>query len=106
MSSERSQIEAATRTTSRLKDAMLLHSRAASIRNDAVFLQVLTPLQAAKYMKWLGDNKQRCYHVINRMKAAARSDDDNDDAADASGEMSLLDICMRLDEVLRISKNF
>jgi hypothetical protein len=97
ISSERSQIEAATRTTSRLKDAMLLHSRAASIRNEATFLQVLTPIQAAKYMKWICDNKQRCFHVIAGKKTSE---------TDLSGEMSLLDICIRLDEVLRISKNF
>ena len=95
---ERSQISAAVRMSSRLRDAIVLQAKATAMRSAMTYLEILTPVQAAKYLFWVNQNRDRCTTKVG----ASRT---NVEFGSSSRDFSLLEICMKLDEVLRISQN-
>jgi hypothetical protein len=92
---DRSQIAAATRMTSKLKEAVLYQSHAAAVRSEKSFSSILTPKQALLYQEWLAKNRERCKENLLQRKA---------DITRSRAEHScLMDMCKKLEEVLKIS---
>lgn len=100
----RTQIEAATRMSSRLKEAVLLQSHNVAIRGERTYLTVLTPTQSVLYHQWLANNRERCRDKIECQKTTKRS------APTAQADMlvfenrTLIEVCRQLEAVLKISK--
>jgi hypothetical protein len=93
---KRSQIAAATRMASNLKEAMMYQSHAAAMRSKRSFIEILTPKQTVLYQEWLASNRSRCEDILTKRKHAAglRSPNSNTE------KFSLLNICKRLEEVV------
>ena len=66
----RSQIEAATRMASRLKEGVLLQSHNVAVRADRTYLNVLTPTQTLKFHKWLANNRERCRESLGAQRVS------------------------------------
>ena len=100
----RTQIEAATRMSSRLKEAVLLQSHNVAIRGERTYLSILTPTQSVLYHKWLANNRERCKDTIECQKTTKKS------AATAQADLlvfenrTLIEVCRQLEAVLKISK--
>jgi hypothetical protein len=100
----RTQIEAAARMSSRLKEAVLLQSHNVATRGERTYLSILTPTQSVLYHKWLANNRERCRDSIECQKTAKRA------ATTAQSEMlvfenrTLIEVCRQLEAVLKISK--
>ena len=99
LANERSQIAAATRMASSLKEAVLYQSHAASVRNEKFFTDILPPKQTILYQEWLLKNRDRCQRAIIQRKNSIASA-----APDSAESVCLLDICRKLEETLMISK--
>jgi hypothetical protein len=94
----RTQIDAATRMAENLKEAVLYQSHAASIRAKRSYLEVLTPRQTILYQEWLSNkNRERLSEVMKRRRARSSS-------FEADNNPCLMDVCRKLEEILRISK--
>jgi hypothetical protein len=92
---DRSQIAAATRMASKLKEAVLYQSHAAAVRAEKSYSNILTPQQALAYQKWLAKNRERSKEKILQRKA--------DRSTAAEEHLCLMDVCKKLEEVLKIS---
>eukprot|EP00980_Cylindrotheca_fusiformis_P000275 scaffold66_cov115-Cylindrotheca_fusiformis.AAC.7 len=92
---KRSQIAAATKMASNLKEAMLYQSHNAAMRNKRCLIDILTPQQTVKYQQWIASNRNRCKEkLLNRKEPSGR-------ASPASVERSsLMDVCKRLEQVV------
>ena len=95
----RSQLAAATKLTSSLTEAISRQCHIASLRESNSALKILTPEQSAKYHTWMTANKDRCDKVMQKRQPEAEMP-----SPDASKDTALIEVCRRLDEVLRISK--
>eukprot|EP00529_Nitzschia_sp_RCC80_P000189 CAMPEP_0113446410 /NCGR_PEP_ID=MMETSP0014_2-20120614/3691_1 /TAXON_ID=2857 /ORGANISM="Nitzschia sp." /LENGTH=873 /DNA_ID=CAMNT_0000337499 /DNA_START=329 /DNA_END=2950 /DNA_ORIENTATION=+ /assembly_acc=CAM_ASM_000159 len=98
---EGSQIAAASRMTSRLKEAVQYQLFVASYRKKKTFLDILTPRQAIKYQEWLLSNGDRCRQMLadDRMKVSPSPSPTPGDE-----NVTLEDVCRNLEKVLKISK--
>lgn len=102
---QRSQIEAAVRMTSRLKEAVLLQSHNAMVRSNRAYLDILTPKQTVLYYKWLANNRERCRDEVKRNRNSTRAPPAADDLDEKLSEsMTLIELCRKLEAVLQISK--
>ncbi|GAX14569.1 hypothetical protein FisN_6Lh347 [Fistulifera solaris] len=102
-----SETTTAVRTVESLSSAVESVSYAVGRREEASLNSILTPAQTAAYQGWLTRNRSKCHQAFNR----AQGDQSPLPAADTSEagvnpakDTSLVDICRRLNEVLRISK--
>ncbi len=101
----RTQIEAATRMSSRLKETMLLQSHNVAVRGERTYLSILTPTQAVLYHKWLANNRKRCRDVIGGQKPSQRTTTPTgSDDSQVSESRTLMEVCRKLEAVLKISK--
>ena len=85
---------------STLKKAVMYQGHAASIRSENAYLKILTPAQTMLYQEWLSKNRGRCSDVLNRLKAAKGAAAMPTSSKDTS---CLLDVCRKLEELLKIS---
>lgn len=102
----RSQIEAATRMASRLKEAVLLQSHNVAVRGERTYLHIMTPNQSVAYKKWAANNRERCHGFVDRSKILsekAPSPTVMDDSK-ISENLTLIEVCRKLEAVLKISK--
>lgn len=91
---QRSQMEAATKMASNLKEAMAYQSQAESIRNTKALTEILTPQQALKYKEWMRSNRDRCKETFEkRMRGSGSSSQPID-------KTSLSDVCKKLEKIL------
>ncbi len=100
-----SETTTAVRTVESLSSAVESVSYAVGRREEASLNSILTPAQTAAYQGWLARNRNKCHQAFHRaqvdpLPAAATSEAGVIPAKDTS----LVDICRRLNEVLRISK--
>jgi hypothetical protein len=102
-----SETTTAVRTVASLSSAVESVSYAVGRREEASLNSILTPAQTAAYQRWLARNRNKCHQAFNRaqsdhspLPAATTSEAGVNPAKDTS----LIDICRRLNEVLRISK--
>ena len=86
----------ATKMATNMKKGVLFQGHAASMRTDTTLLEILTPEQSVKFLRWMSANKERCREMIGRRST------DEDTAM--KKETTLSDLCRRLDEVLRLPK--
>lgn len=84
---------------SSLKEAVLYQSYTASMRGEKFYSDILTPQQTVLYQDWLSKNRARCQDVTSRRKEKIRGL-----SPIPSENTSLLEICGRLEEILKISK--
>lgn len=105
MQDTRSHIEAATRMASRLKEAVLLQSRNVAVRGERANLQILNPGQSVDFHKWLANNRER-YQDILEQKSGTRPHPAPTlvDDSRMSENMTLIEVCRKLEAVLKISK--
>lgn len=97
----RSQIEAAARMATGLNEAVLLQSHNAAVRANRTYLDILTPQQTVAYHKWLANNRERNRDTISNLRNQRK----NAEAADTNAEnATLIDVCRKLEQVLKISK--
>jgi hypothetical protein len=96
---ERSQIAAATRMSSSLKEAVLYQSHTTSMRSEKYYTDILTPKQTVLYQDWLSTNRDRCREALSRRKESKGAWSPN-----STDSVCLLDVCRKLEEVLKISK--
>ena len=101
----RSQIEAATRMASRLKEAILLQSHNVSVRSGRTYLDILNPKQSIRFHKWVSMNRERCHDSVKRKSFTQQTPEPilMDDASMAENK-TLIDVCRKLEAVLKISK--
>jgi bZIP transcription factor len=101
----RSQIEAATRMASRLKEAVLLQSHNVSVRSGRAYLDILNPKQSIRFHKWLANNRERCHDSLKGKSFTQQTPATilMDDSSMAENK-TLIDVCRRLEAVLKISK--
>jgi hypothetical protein len=101
----RSQIEAATRMASRLKEAVLLQSHNVAVRAGRAYLDVLNPNQSVAFHKWIANNRERCQDALKRKACTeqARALSQMEDST-VSENMTLIEVCRKLEAVLKISK--
>lgn len=103
----RPQIEAATRMTSRLKEAVLLQSHNVVVRSERAYLEILTPRQSVLFHKWLANNRERCDASLASRSTTPRASSaptDMDDDSKTSENLTLIEVCRKLEAVLKISK--
>jgi hypothetical protein len=95
LAESRAQMAAAQRTTESLKGAVESICSIVSQREEQTFLSVLDPKQVAVYQDWLVANRDRCSSALPAP---------GDSSLIGGKEMSMPEICRKLDEVLQISK--
>lgn len=101
----RSQIEAATRMASRLKEAVLLQSHNVAVRAGRVYLDILNPEQCVAFHKWLVNNRERCQQTLKRQSYTEQSPAPSAvEDSSMSENMTLIEVCRKLEAVLKISK--
>mmetsp|Transcript_18694 Transcript_18694/g.54032 ORF Transcript_18694/g.54032 Transcript_18694/m.54032 type:complete len:672 (-) Transcript_18694:22-2037(-) len=103
----RTQMEAAARMASRLKEAVLLQSHNVAARSDRTYLDILTPQQTVAYQKWLTNNRGRCEETVKNRRTQQDSpvpDESMDSSSTTSENMTLIEVCRKLEAVLKISK--
>jgi len=102
---QRSQIEAAVRMTSSLKEAVLLQSHNAMVRSNRAYLDILTPKQTVMYHKWLANNRERCRDKVKRSRTQHRGTPPSNGLDEKLSEnLTLIEVCRKLEAVLQISK--
>ena len=101
----RAQIEAATRVAMGLREAVLLQSHNMAARNRKSYLEILTPDQAVKYKEWLAKNTQKCREMCKSTLETASSSADSMEAESSSENQTMMEVCRKLEEVLKISKS-
>lgn len=99
---DRSQIAAATRMASNLKEAVLFQSYASNIRSEKSYLEILTPTQTILYQEWLSNNRDRLSQHMQRRRASKNLPTSS--TTPAVDNACLMDVCRKLEDVLRISK--
>jgi hypothetical protein len=82
---------------SSLKDAVLYQSHATTMRSEKSHLDILTPKQTLLFNEWFAANRDRCQDVLSRRKKRAASPSSSENSC-------LLDVCRKLEEVLKIPK--
>eukprot|EP00934_Nitzschia_sp_Nitz4_P004585 Nitzschia sp. Nitz4//scaffold51_size120721//113363//115439//NITZ4_003749-RA/size120721-snap-gene-0.28-mRNA-1//1//CDS//3329553928//4575//frame0 len=100
----RAQMEAASRMASGLREAVLLQSHNATVRRNQTYLGVLTPEQTIRYQQWLEKNKGRYSDKQSQDKPMQRAPSPLDVAMPSAENMTLMEVCRKLEEVLKISK--
>lgn len=102
----RSQIEAATRMASRLKEAVLLQSHNVAVRTERTYLEIMTPRQSVLFHKWSAKNRERCRETVGNQKTTqrTRSPVDMDYDSKTAENLTLIEVCRKLEAVLKISK--
>jgi len=101
----RTQIEAATRMSSRLKEAVLLQSHNVAVRGERTYLSILTPTQSVLYHKWLVGNRERCRDIVRYRKTTERTTVPTASLDSLAAEnRTLIEVCRKLEAVLKISK--
>ena len=107
-----SQIAAATRLASSLKEAVDYQLYVASFRKRNTFFDILTPRQAILYQEWLLSNRDRTkkVQVLNERKRLSTSTTGGMDLSPESDRtrdenLTLEKLCLHLEESLKVSKN-
>uniref|UniRef100_A0A6U3RW20 BZIP domain-containing protein n=1 Tax=Ditylum brightwellii TaxID=49249 RepID=A0A6U3RW20_9STRA len=118
---DRAQIEVAATLTSNLKTGMLFQSDMATHRSETCLFQILTPTQVCGFLRWFANNRERCRNVARvlvteKKEGVVRNKDEDvkvencDEGlsegwkgvdGELDGEVTLNDICRRLDEALK-----
>ncbi|KAL3925000.1 MAG: hypothetical protein SGILL_000694 [Bacillariaceae sp.] len=101
-----SQVAAATRMASTLKEAVRYQVYLSSFRKKKTFLEILTPQQALRYREWLLSNRERCNQVMDERRktfSGSASQSIAPGAAARDGNLTLEDLCRNLEEMLKIS---
>ena len=98
---------------SRLKEAVLYQSHAAAVRSEKSYSQVLTPKQVLMYQDWLAKNRDRTKEKLNQRRKEAEDskmtikvESESRSSSSAAAEQQhacLMDVCKKLEEVLKIS---
>jgi hypothetical protein len=105
---DRTQIAAATRMASSLKEALLYQLFVSSFRKRKAFLDILTPRQAILYLHWSLSNRDRCQQVLDgRRRGAASSSTTPEDPIMTprdENNLTLEALCRSLEESLKITK--
>ena len=83
---------------SNLSEAVLFQGHAAAMRGEKSYLEILTPNQTILFQEWLSNNKDRLSQKMSHRRLNASSQAASADYA------CLMDVCQKLEEVLRISK--
>ena len=96
LAERRFQMEAAVNMTESLGRAVGSLGHVVAQREEKSFLNILDPQQVCKYQAWLEQNRERVR--LRVFPTANNGGSDND-----INELSLQDICRRLNEVLKIS---
>lgn len=94
----RSQLAAATKLTANLTEAISSQCQVSVAREDRSFLGVLTPAQAAKFHGWMAANQERCSRLLRERRPTPEK------CNPVFKDSALVEVCKRLEEVLRISK--
>ena len=89
----RSQITAAVTTSDSLRDATESLSRLIGLREQRSLVHIMAPAQVLAYRTWLASNQDRCQEVLAQRETTAT----------LSIDVSLRDICRRLNDVLKVS---
>ena len=77
----------------------MYQGHAASIRSENSYLKILTPAQTMLYQEWLSKNRDRCSEVLKRHKVTGGGTQ----PASSKDSSCLLDVCRKLEELLKIS---
>ena len=96
---DRLEMALATKMATNLRKGVLFQAHAASMRTSTALLDILTPEQSIKYLKWMAANRDKCRETIQELRHSK-----GDDVV-MNNQTSLSDICKRLDEVLRFPKS-
>jgi hypothetical protein len=95
---------------STLKKAVMYQGHAAALRSEKSYIDILTPTQTMLYQEWLAANRQRCNDVFLRRKRAPAEIGAATAALLATTNNSsskenacLLDVCRKLEDLLKIS---
>merc|ERR1712038_203007 len=100
---------------SSLLNGILYQSHSAAHRNEIGLLQILTPAQALRFLKWFIANKERCTRLFGSDHQQSKTGGNNGastsgegmEGVGESGEMkasdSLNDICKQLNEAMMIA---
>lgn len=94
----RSQLAAATKLTTNLTEAISSQCQVSVAREDRSFLGILTPAQAAKFHGWMAANKEWCSRLLGERRPPPEK------CNPVFKDSALVEVCKRLEEVLRISK--
>jgi len=68
MPENRSKVSTAITMVSSLRDGIVSRSHSAAHRNEVGLLQVLTPAQSHRFLKWFLANKHRCSKLLGQME--------------------------------------
>lgn len=91
--------------SSRLKEAVLLQSHNVAVREQRTYLEILSPQQSVAMQKWLANNRERCRDSMRRFKSSERAPvPEQVEDARMSENITLIEVCRKLEAVLKISK--
>jgi len=100
-----SQIAAATRMASSLKEAVRYQAYVSSFRKKKAYLDILTPQQTILYQEWLLSNRERCKQVLDeRRKVSFPPSSLSSPSSSTDANLTLEALCRNLEEILKISK--
>ena len=84
-----------------LKHGVLYRGHIAAHRQESALLDVLTPEQSARYLKWFRANKDRCEKVLGTKGKEVIS---TTSAGSEMKDMPLDELCEQLNNALRLSQ--